>query len=207
MLCLMHICLAALLLVACWTRVRGFIRLPPGNSLRLWQPRRALLALHAAPSSAQPSPDANNEDVDDNGSQSEEIPAELYGPTAPGILYVTSGDGDVDSDGSSLFPALGKRSAENALAMVDVAGRDKGPRRIIEIGLLPFEGPLFPKAREFLFIFEMRYRLLLNHVQEREHGHRYLGRCYYNAETDEIGSVGSLCRVVESRKLMDGKGE
>jgi hypothetical protein len=73
----------------------------------------------------------------------------------------------------------------------------------LEIPLMPFETPLFPGSREFLFIYEMRFRSLMNDVQASED--KIVGRCFLS-DDERIGTVGSLCRIVESRKLEDGKG-
>lgn len=79
--------------------------------------------------------------------------------------------------------------------------RAKRKKKRIEIPLLPFEAPLFPGSREFLFIYEMRFRSLMNDV----HDSKLVGRCFLS-EDDQIGSVGTLCKIVESRKLESGKG-
>ena len=66
---------------------------------------------------------------------------------------------------------------------------------------MPFETPLFPGSREFLFIYEMRFRSLMYDVQDT----LLVGRCFAS-DDDQLGSVGSLCKIVESKKLQDGKG-
>ena len=76
---------------------------------------------------------------------------------------------------------------------------------ILELGILPSfggTGPLFPSSREFLFIFEMRYRTLMNDAEQVK---GLLGRCFVN-DNEEVASYGSFCRIKESRKLVDGKG-
>lgn len=79
--------------------------------------------------------------------------------------------------------------------------RSRKKKKCIEIPLLPFEAPLFPGSREFLFIYEMRFRSLMNDVKDS----KLVGRCFLS-EDDQIGSVGTLCKIVESRKLESGKG-
>ena len=71
----------------------------------------------------------------------------------------------------------------------------------IEIPLMPFEAPLFPGSREFLFIYEMRFRSLMNDVTDS----KLIGRCFLSAD-DQVGTVGTLCKIVDSRKLESGKG-
>lgn len=68
--------------------------------------------------------------------------------------------------------------------------------------IMPFESPLFLHAKEFLYIYERRFRELMKNV---EINNQTMGRCYIS-ENGEIGQVGSLCRVVEKKQLEDGKG-
>ena len=76
--------------------------------------------------------------------------------------------------------------------------------RVMNLALLPSfsQGPLFPTSREFLFIYEMRFRGLMNEAEKCD---GLLGHCFISKE-DEVAAVGSLCRIIESKKLADGKG-
>lgn len=117
--------------------------------------------------------------------------AEVFG----GVYFV--GDGRAESrihngkiaDKQYLFEAMG---SEN--------NKEGKPARM-ELALMPFETPLFPGSREFLFIYEMRFRSLMYDVQDT----LLVGRCFAS-DDDQLGSVGSLCKIVESKKLQDGKG-
>ena len=76
------------------------------------------------------------------------------------------------------------------------------PGDVIEIPLMPFPTALFPGARELLYIYEMRFRTLMNDAEEKG---RILGRCFI---TDEgaVGKIGCRCNIIEQRRLEDGKG-
>jgi hypothetical protein len=76
------------------------------------------------------------------------------------------------------------------------------PNPIMEIPLMPFSMPLFPGAKEMLHIYEMKYRNLMN---DAEALNNTLGRCYVSPQGN-IGAVGSLCRIVERKKMGDGTG-
>lgn len=75
-------------------------------------------------------------------------------------------------------------------------------KRIVEIPIMPFTSPLFPDAKEMLHIYEMKFRTLMNDA-EKLNG--TLGRCYVSP-TGSIGLIGSLCRIVEKKKMADGQG-
>merc|ERR1711871_1481001 len=79
-------------------------------------------------------------------------------------------------------------------------GTQEGPP--IEIPLMPFPNPLFPGSREFLYIYEMRFRTLMN---DAEQSGGVLGRCFISNE-GALGKVGCWCKIVEQRRLEDGKG-
>jgi Lon protease-like protein len=112
---------------------------------------------------------------------------QLFGGKGRGVKYIL--DDEPISD----------MGVENLLFVPSRSSNIK--REIREIALMPFETPLFPGSREFLYIYEMRFRSLMNDVETKD---KNLGRCF----VDEvgIGSVGSLCHIVEKRKLEDGKG-
>lgn len=76
-------------------------------------------------------------------------------------------------------------------------------RHSIQIPLMPFSLPLFPGARDMLHIYEMKYRALMNDANDK--CNQTLGRCYVSHRGD-IGSIGSLCHIVESKKMHDGQG-
>jgi Lon protease-like protein len=80
-------------------------------------------------------------------------------------------------------------------------GDMKSNKQRMEIPLMPFETPLFPGSREFLYIYEMRYRSLMHHAAKSE----MIGRCF-TSEEGQVGSIGTLCTIVETRKLESGKG-
>eukprot|EP01038_Epipyxis_sp_PR26KG_P005428 gene5428-7518_t len=70
-----------------------------------------------------------------------------------------------------------------------------------EVALMPFSTPFFASAKEFMYIYEMRFRELMYDVEKEEN---ILGRCF--VLDGKIGSIGSLCKVVESKRLEDGRG-
>ena len=69
--------------------------------------------------------------------------------------------------------------------------------------ILPFSDTMFPGSRQFLFIYELRYRALMNEADNIDGG--TLVRCF-SSKTDRIGKYGSVCKVVEKRRLRDGRG-
>ena len=74
---------------------------------------------------------------------------------------------------------------------------------IVELALMPFPTPLFPGSREFLYIYEMRFRTLMNDAEQQQGGS--LGRCFISDE-GAVGKIGTRCTIVEQRRLQDGKG-
>ena len=69
--------------------------------------------------------------------------------------------------------------------------------------ILPFRDSMFPGSRQFLFIYELRYRALMNEADNIDGG--TLVRCY-SSNTDRIGQFGTVCKIVEKRRLRDGRG-
>jgi len=67
---------------------------------------------------------------------------------------------------------------------------------------MPVENPLFVGSREFLYIYEFKYRQLFS---DSDKNGGMVGRCYVDVDGN-IGSIGSLCSIVERRRLEDGKG-
>ena len=72
-----------------------------------------------------------------------------------------------------------------------------------EFPMMPFPNPLFYQSRDFLYIYEMRFRTLMNDVESIYSNS--LGRIFV---TDEgaVGKIGTVCSVVQKRRLQDGKG-
>jgi ATP-dependent protease La (LON) substrate-binding domain len=113
---------------------------------------------------------------------------ELFG--GKGVKYVLNNDGSFDAD----------TGVENM--MIKPSQANSKNVDLIEIPIMPFESPLFPGAREFLYIYEMRFRSLMNDVEKN--GNK-LGRCFIS-DNGAIGSIGSFCSIFEKRIMDDGKG-
>jgi Lon protease-like protein len=132
------------------------------------------------------------EESSDTGSAGakEELPSleELFGGT--GVKYVLNNEGSFDTD----------NGVENM--MIKPSQSSKKAVELIDIPIMPFDAPLFPGAREFLYIYEMRFRSLMNDAEKN--GNR-LGRCFIS-DNGAIGSIGSFCSIFEKRKMNDGKG-
>lgn len=120
----------------------------------------------------------------------EDLPSleELFGGN--GVKYVLNNDGGFDND----------NGIENMMIKPSQSERKK--IELIDIPIMPFESPLFPGSREFLYIFEMRFRSLMNDAEKN--GNR-LGRCFIS-DNGAIGSIGSFCSIFEKRNMDDGKG-
>lgn len=73
---------------------------------------------------------------------------------------------------------------------------------LINIPIWLDESPLLPFSKEFLFIYEMRFRSLFNDAEK--HGHK-LGWAY-QTEDGKIAEIGTLCNIIEKKKLENGKG-
>ena len=133
---------------------------------------------------------------DDKSEDDEDSPSleELFGGRGGGVQYVL--------DTNEQQPQLEDGTIDKALLLLE--RMDPSNRPVLkEIAIMPFETPLFPGAREFLYIYEMRFRSLMNDVEGAEN---LLGRCFVSS-TGAIGLVGSFCNIVEREKLKDGKGE
>lgn len=76
-------------------------------------------------------------------------------------------------------------------------------KMILELPLMPCTTPLFPLSKEMLHIYEMKYRSLMNDAQNSANNGS-LGRCYVSS-TGNIGSIGSLCSIIEKKVLNDGQ--
>ena len=103
----------------------------------------------------------------------EEIPSleDLFGGN--GVKYVLNNEGAFDTD----------QGVENM--MIKPSQINKKKVELIDIPIMPFESPLFPGSREFLYIYEMRFRSLMNDAEMN--GNR-LGRCFIS----ENGAIGSI---------------
>lgn len=99
---------------------------------------------------------------------------------------------------NSVFPESNELSQDGYLFAPDYIQKQS-----IQIPLMPFSLPLFPGAKDMLHIYEMKYRALMNDAIEK--CNNTLGRCYVSHRGD-IGSIGSLCHIVESKKMHDGQG-
>ena len=121
----------------------------------------------------------------------EELPSleELFG-NGNGVKYVLNNEGSFDTD----------NGVDNM--MIKPSQLDRKKVELIDIPIMPFESPLFPGSREFLFIYEMRFRSLMNDAEKN--GNR-LGRCFLS-DNGAIGSIGSFCSIFEKRNMDDGKG-
>lgn len=134
--------------------------------------------------------DGENDDDEDDDSPSLE---ELFGGRGRGVKYVL--------DTNEQQPPLDDETIDSSVILLAQSDKNKQPV-IKEIAIMPFESPLFPGAREFLYIYEMRFRSLMNDV---ENAGNLLGRCFVSS-SGAIGLVGSFCNIVERKKLKDGKG-
>ena len=137
--------------------------------------------------------DDNDGDADADADDDSPTLEELFGPGAGhGVKYVVNT--------REQQPSLDEYGTPAVLLL---AHADKEAEPVIkEIAIMPFESPLFPGAREFLYIYEMRFRSLMNDV---EGAGNLLGRCFVSS-SGGIGLVGSFCNIVERQKLKDGKG-
>jgi len=139
-------------------------------------------------------------DVDDADAGDDDSPTleELFGPGAGhGVKYVVN-----TRDQQPSLDEYGHGGTGTPAVML-LARADKDTEPVIkDIAIMPFESPLFPGAREFLYIYEMRFRSLMNDV---ESAGNLLGRCFVSS-SGGIGLVGSFCNIVERKKLKDGKG-
>ena len=110
----------------------------------------------------------------------EELPSleELFG-NGNGVKYVLNNEGSFDTD----------NGVDNM--MIKPSQLDRKKVELIDIPIMPFESPLFPGSREFLFIYEMRFRSLMNDAEKN--GNR-LGRCFLS-DNGAIGSIGSFCSI------------
>ena len=108
-----------------------------------------------------------------------------------------------DRDGVKyLDPNKANPSSSSSTTSNTSNNTNKSKKNLKIIPLMPFENPLFIGSREFLYIYEMRFRSLMNHVESHDD---ILGRCYLT-ENGDIGAIGSLCKIVEKKKVEDGKG-
>lgn len=128
------------------------------------------------------------------------------------VMYVGDGRAEGEADKVSMLtngksylfaPTPMLSQSEEPINGDPMNAKDLNTRtsRLMEIPLMPFEAPLFPGSREFLFIYEMRFRSLMQGAQ----ANKLIGRCFIS-EDDQIGSIGTLCKIVENRKLESGKG-
>ena len=136
------------------------------------------------------SKDESNDAGIGGSSSKEELPSleELFG--GKGVKYVLNDDGSSHNDSGP----------DDMLIRPSQSSRNK--IELIDIPIMPFESPLFPGAREFLYIYEMRFRSLMNDAEKN--GNR-LGRCFIS-DNGAIGSIGSFCSIFEKKKMDDGKG-
>jgi Lon protease-like protein len=84
-----------------------------------------------------------------------------------------------------------------------IAAAKSDGNNVVELALMPFPTPLFPGSREFLYIYEMRFRTLMNDAEQLHGGS--LGRCYIS-DQGAVGKIGTRCTIVEQQRLPDGKG-
>jgi len=78
---------------------------------------------------------------------------------------------------------------------------DNDNDNVFEVPLMPFPNALFPLSREFLYIYEMKFRTLMN---DAETNGGILGRCFVS-EDGAVGKVGCTCQIIEERRLKDGR--
>jgi hypothetical protein len=79
-------------------------------------------------------------------------------------------------------------------APVDALGKE------ITIPLFPRNQVLGPMGEEYLGVYEMRYRQLLNDVGDNG----VFGHVYYSQENSKIALVGTLARIKKTERLDDG---
>jgi len=115
-----------------------------------------------------------------------------------------TGSRSTTSDSSSSSKYIIKPSSTSSNIPVAGSSEQFLQSSYLEIPLLPFETPLFPGSREFLFIYEMRFRSLFQHVAKSKSG--LLGRCFVSDDDGRIASIASICKVNENKQLDDGKG-
>lgn len=151
-----------------------------------------------------------NEGMGEFGNVDDEDPNEdkLW---ANGVMYVGDGRAEAEADRSNMMrdgkaylfsPTPLSNGNDQPINGDPMNAKDLSKKsRLMEIPLMPFEAPLFPGSREFLFIYEMRFRSLMQGAQVN----KLIGRCFIS-EDDQIGSIGTLCKIVENRKLESGKG-
>ncbi len=172
-------------------------RIVDGIELKRWSSSAHLLQMNFGESG-----------MDDFGNLGDDDPNDLF---SNGVMYVGDGRAESESDRfdilkngkSYLFaPEPVSGETEEPINGDPINAKDLGKKsKLMEIPLMPFEAPLFPGSREFLFIYEMRFRSLMQGAQAQ----KLIGRCFIS-EDDQIGSIGTLCRIVENRKLESGKG-
>mmetsp|Transcript_20371 Transcript_20371/g.34698 ORF Transcript_20371/g.34698 Transcript_20371/m.34698 type:complete len:358 (-) Transcript_20371:661-1734(-) len=72
--------------------------------------------------------------------------------------------------------------------------------REINIPIFPRNSVLGPMGEEYLGVYEMRYRQLINDVGERG----VFGHVYYSQENSKLALVGTLARIKKIERLEDG---
>lgn len=82
----------------------------------------------------------------------------------------------------------------NLKAPTEALGKEK------TIPIFPRNQVLGPLGEEYVGIYEMRYRQLLNDVGEDG----VFGNLYYSQENSKLALVGTLCKVKKAERLDDG---
>lgn len=136
-----------------------------------------------------------------NTINNEESSPSLESLFSNGVIYV-----DDDQEDS----AMKSKIDDKLLFSTDTIplNLDSGRRTTMQLALMPFENPLFIGCKEFLYLYEKRYRKLLDDIENIaviKGTDIHIGRCYIN-ESGKIGRIGSLCVVVEKKRLNNGKG-
>lgn len=160
--------------------------------------------------------DDEDDDDDDEGSDEYDEDGMLFGDDIIDNSFSDEGRNPLETLFHGNRVVFFDDSDNDPINMGVSAGSSPGPslfvapeslKNTMELALLPCDTPMFEGGRDLLNIFEMRYRMLMNKVEEvatQLGGDRLVGRCFVDKD-GRVGAVGTLCKVIEHHKSDDGK--
>lgn len=85
---------------------------------------------------------------------------------------------------------------------VKIKGPDSAIGKTRTVPLLPYNNILLPGGTEFVHVFEMRYRQMM---QEVEMGNGYFGFVHFNSNQQKLALVGTLAKIKSKKYREDGR--
>ena len=130
----------------------------------------------------------------------------------PDVVSATEGDKLIENSGVSLIDDSRLIPNPNLPHLITspaspLNSNSQGGKKTMKMCLMPFDRPIFEGAREFLYLYEKKYRTMMDDIENRARidGEELLGHCFINLDSGCIGKIGTMCQIVEKKRLRSGK--